>query len=256
MAMRPPQIRYLTEGKALGAEINKGFAATWNWLLAWVNFFKGGNGCKIVNTGSGHPRLDVLIEGRDGVDVKCDGDGKPYVISLSDDGGGGGDDSGGGGQYIPAITAIPLPDGTHILVDGAEIAVIPHGHTPKITATKDDKVATIYADGEELCTIRDGEDADEAGERQPGEVVTGVTFTVENGKLVAKVTKQTVTAVWGAVSEETEDVCDVEDVTVVTGESYDSSSHKFENTRKLVKVLGAQDTDGQTPFTATPHSAE
>lgn len=255
MAVRPPQIRYLTAGKALGAALHKGFAATWNWVLSCVNFLKAGKGLKLTGTGTGHPRLDVLIEGGDGVDVKCDGDGKPYVIRLVDDGGGGGDDS-GGGQYFPEITATPLPDGTHIFVDGADIATIPNGHTPTITAKKEDKTTTLYADDVELCTIEDGEDADEAGERQPGEVVTGVAFKIENGKLIATVTKQAVTAVWGAISDEDVDVCDVEEVTVVTGEDYDSGTHRFTNTRKRVKVLGAQDTAGQTPFRATPLSAE
>lgn len=94
MAVRPPQIRYLTEGKALGAKIHAGFAATWNWLLSWVNFFKPGKGLKLAGTGSGHPRLDVELLSGDGIDVACGGPGQPYVISLTSNGcgcGGGGD---------------------------------------------------------------------------------------------------------------------------------------------------------------------
>lgn len=82
MSSRPAQIVYIKEGKAPGAAIHKGWAATWNWVLSWVNHLIGGKGCKIENRNSGHPRVDVLIEGGDGIDVTCDGSGKPYVISY------------------------------------------------------------------------------------------------------------------------------------------------------------------------------
>lgn len=102
MAVRPPQIRYLTEGKAIGADSHKGFAATWNWLLAWVNFFKAGKGLKLSDTGSGHPRLDVQIEGGEGIEVTCSGDGQSYVInSLGSSTGGGG----GGSRFHFAYSA-------------------------------------------------------------------------------------------------------------------------------------------------------
>lgn len=98
MSVRPPQIRYLTAGKALGAAVHKGFAATWNWLLAWVNFFKAGKGLKLSNMASGHPRIDVLIEGADGIDVTCAGDGQAYVIGFA---GQGSEGDGGGGDEEP-----------------------------------------------------------------------------------------------------------------------------------------------------------
>ena len=84
MAVKPPQIRYVTAGKALGASIHKGWAATWNWVLSWVHHFAAGKGLKLSNPSSGRPKLDVLIRGSDGVVVKCAGDRKPYVIGLDD----------------------------------------------------------------------------------------------------------------------------------------------------------------------------
>lgn len=102
MSVKPAQIRYLNPGKALGAAMHKGWAATWNWVLSFVAHFSGGKGCKLENASNGHPRLDVLIEGGDGVDVTCGGDGQPYVISIAD----GGDGDGDGGETI-AIEADP-----------------------------------------------------------------------------------------------------------------------------------------------------
>ena len=96
MSVRPAQIRYLNPGKALGAAMHKGWAATWNWVLSFVAHFSGGKGCKLENASNGHPRLDVLIESGDGVDVTCAGDGQPYVISIAD----GGDGDGDGGETI------------------------------------------------------------------------------------------------------------------------------------------------------------
>lgn len=85
MAVKPPQIRYVTEGKSLGAKIHKGWGATWNWLLSWVHHFTPGRGLKLKDASKGKPQLDVLIEGRDGLEVKCAGPRHPYVIGLADD---------------------------------------------------------------------------------------------------------------------------------------------------------------------------
>ena len=85
MAVKPPQIRYVTEGKSLGASLHKGWAATWNWLLSFVHFFKAGKGLKLKGASAGHPQLDVLIEGQDGVRVTCAGNGQPYVVGLDED---------------------------------------------------------------------------------------------------------------------------------------------------------------------------
>lgn len=93
MAVKPPQIRYATPGKSLGASLHKGWAATWNWVLSCINHFTPGKGLKLSGQSSGHPKLDVLIEGGNGVEVTCGGDRHAYVIGLADKSTGG---SGGG----------------------------------------------------------------------------------------------------------------------------------------------------------------
>ena len=85
MAVKPPQIRYVTEGKSLGAGIHKGWAKTWNWVLSWVHHFTPGKGLKMKDASKGSPQIDVLIEGRDGVVVKCAGPRNPYVIGLDEE---------------------------------------------------------------------------------------------------------------------------------------------------------------------------
>ena len=265
MSSRPAQIIYVKEGKALGAAIHKGWAATWNWVLSWVNHITGGKGCKIENKHSGNPRVDVLIEGGDGIEVTCDGSGKPYKISYvggSGGGDGGGDDDPETPDYpsAPVITAEDLPDGTHIYADGVDIATIPHGHTPQITASKSGKTTTISVDGVPLCTIEDGEDGQDgqgSGSGTDVTVITGISFAVYNGKLVATLEKSTVKAISATSSgTSTVDVCDVEEVTVVTAETYNTGTHQFTNSRAKVKVLGSTSVAGQTPFTATAHSNE
>lgn len=87
MAVCPPQVRYLSEGKAIGAKSHKGFVATWNWLLSWVWAFRGGRGVTVKGARQGRPVIDVDIQPGEGVDVQCAGDGAPYVISASGGGG-------------------------------------------------------------------------------------------------------------------------------------------------------------------------
>lgn len=89
MAACPPQIRYLSEGKAVGAKSNKGFVATWNWLLSCIFHLKGGSGVSVRGKWKGAPVIDCQIVAGDGIDVTCAGDGAPYVISLKDGGGSG-----------------------------------------------------------------------------------------------------------------------------------------------------------------------
>ena len=86
MAAVPPQIRYLQDGKALGAKSHRGFVATWNWLLSCLFHLKGGTGVSIRNKWRGVPVIDCKIIGGDGVDVSCAGDGAPYVISMDGEG--------------------------------------------------------------------------------------------------------------------------------------------------------------------------
>lgn len=89
------------------------------------------------------------------------------------------------------------------------------------------------------------------------EVVTGARFKIENGKLVANVKKKQIKAVVVKdLSDETVNVCDAKELVVVTGESYDTSSHQFTNARRKITVMGDAAAQGQTPFTATPHSSE
>lgn len=90
MAACPPQIRYLSEGKAVGAKSNKGFVATWNWLLSCIFHLKGGSGVSVRGKWKGAPVIDCQIVAGDGIDVTCAGDGAPYVISLEGGGGSGG----------------------------------------------------------------------------------------------------------------------------------------------------------------------
>ena len=93
MSARPPQIVSVTAGKSLGAAIHKGWAATWNWMLSWVNHFTAGNGCTLENAETGHPRLDVLITPGEGIEVSGGGKGQAYVISATGGGGSGDGDS-------------------------------------------------------------------------------------------------------------------------------------------------------------------
>lgn len=143
----------------------------------------------------------------------------------------------------------------YVYVDGTLAATIQDGHTPTITASKSGKVTTIFADGQAIATINDG-DADE-GELTEMDVVTGVTFSLTGGKLVAHVTKKKIKAKFVSdVSAAGVKVAEVKDVEVVTSESYSTSSHQFTNTRRKITVLGDVAATGQTPFTATPLSSE
>ena len=90
MAVCPPQIRYLSEGKAVGAKSHKGFVATWNWLLSCIFHLKGGRGVSVRGKWQGAPVIDCQIVAGDGIDVTCAGDGAPYVISSKGGGGSGG----------------------------------------------------------------------------------------------------------------------------------------------------------------------
>lgn len=161
----------------------------------------------------------------------------------------------------PVISGVRAGNVTNIFADGVLIAQLPDGHTPVITATKSGKTTTIYADGQPIATIEDGSADHDEYERKS--VVSDVKFVIEDGKLKAKISKLEMSIPnWdGAVAVEWEDVidreiCDVEELEVVTSESYSTSSHQFKNTRKKIKVLGAQDAEGETPFTATPLSSE
>jgi hypothetical protein len=155
----------------------------------------------------------------------------------------------------PEITAEPGAGVTHIYANGELIADIPDGKTPEITASKDGKVTTIYADGRPIAWIDDGEDG---GSGSAIEVVTGISFAIKEGRLVATVSKSTVNVLGEpeTATSEAVDVCGAEDVTVVTSEDYSPSTHRFTNRRTKIKVLSQEAAGGQTPFIATPLSGE
>jgi len=153
----------------------------------------------------------------------------------------------------PEITASKQSGVTNIFADGDLIATINDGSTPTITATKANGVTTIYADGVPIAQINDGNSG--TATLPDKNVVTGVSFSISNGKLVATLTKENLKT--GATSTSTSDVCTVGELDVVVREDYSTSTHQFTNTRKRIKVIGSPvAATGQTPFTATPLSGE
>lgn len=170
-----------------------------------------------------------------------------------------GRDGTGGSAEAPDITANTINGHTYLYVDGELVAAIPHGTRPQITATKNGKVTTLFVDGQAVATICDGED----GEGSSGEdltemtVITGATFEITGGKLVAKLSRKRIKAVVVEnLADQSVNVCDAKEVEVVTSESYSTSTHQFTNTRRKVTVIGDVAATGQTPFTATPLSSE
>ena len=153
----------------------------------------------------------------------------------------------------PVITASKIGAITHIYADGDLIATIQDGTTPTITATKANGVTTIYASGIAIAQINDGTDG--TAILPDLDVVTGATFAISNGKLVATLSKKNLKT--GATSQSSSDVCDVGELDVVVSEDYSTNTHQFTNTRKRIKVIGTPSSaTGQTPFTATPLSGE
>jgi len=154
----------------------------------------------------------------------------------------------------PEITSINHEGVTTIYADGEVIATVRDGHTPVITGQKVGGVTTLYADGVPIAQIADGSGGGSA-ELPDKNVVTGVSFAISGGKLVATLTKENLKT--GATSTSTANVCDVGELDVVVSEGYSTSTHQFTNTRKRIKTIGAPvNANGQTPFTATPLSNE
>lgn len=165
----------------------------------------------------------------------------------------------GGGGEAPDITANTINGNTYLYIDGELVATIPHGTRPQITASKTGKVTTIFVDGQAVATICDGEDGEGSSDEDLTEmtVVTGASFEISNGKLVAKLARKRIKAVVVQdLGEQSVNVCDAKEVEVVTSESYSTSSHQFTNTRRKITVIGDVAATGQTPFTATPLSGE
>lgn len=56
--VKPPQLCYLQEKKALGAHRN--FVATFNWLVDWCCNFRVGDGLKFEQTpDNAHPKVSI-----------------------------------------------------------------------------------------------------------------------------------------------------------------------------------------------------
>ena len=78
----PRTIPFLQSGLALGAKRHEGFADAWNWLIHSFWHMTLGCGLKWANKWQGYPKIELLIEAGEGIDVKYD-DGK-VIISLGD----------------------------------------------------------------------------------------------------------------------------------------------------------------------------
>lgn len=129
MSVRPAQIRYLVEGKALGAKLHRGWVATWNWVLSFVNHLKGGKGVTVKDKTGGHPVIEALIEGGTGIEVTCGGDGQPYVIGLANDSVD--DANGSGGDDV--VTSLNDGTGDMDIIGGESIRVETDGQTIRVS---------------------------------------------------------------------------------------------------------------------------
>jgi hypothetical protein len=107
-------------------------------------------GLKLSGSASGHPKLDVLIEGADGVDVRCAGDGNAYVIGLKSGAGGGG---GGGGGNVDDVEGETYQGGQSIKVtyaDGSAPRHIPLAFVKNVSRTTYQQKAALkveFSDG-------------------------------------------------------------------------------------------------------------
>lgn len=165
----------------------------------------------------------------------------------------GNDGAKGADGDTPEITATRNGGNVNIYADGDLIATLSDGRTPVITATKSQGVTTIFVDGVAVAQVEDGTAV--TPDLPDVDVVTGVSFSVSNGKLYSITSKQNLKT--GNTSQSTAEVCDVGELDVVVSEVYSHLTHQFTNTRKRIKVLGTPvDATGQTPFTATPLSGE
>lgn len=128
MSVRPAQIRYLVEGKAIGATLHRGWAVTWNWVLSFVHHLKGGKGVTVKDKAGGHPVIETLIEGGTGIEVTCGGDGQPYVIGLANDSV---DDANGPDDDV--VTSLNDGTGDMDIIGGESIRVDTEGQTIRIS---------------------------------------------------------------------------------------------------------------------------
>ena len=134
MSVRPAQIRYLVEGKALGATLHRGWVATWNWVLSFVHHLKGGKGVTVKDKTGGHPVVEALIEAGTGIEVTCGGDGQPYVIGLANDSV---DDANGSGADDDVVTSLNDRTGDIDIIGGESIRVDTDGKTIRVSFEED-----------------------------------------------------------------------------------------------------------------------
>ena len=100
MAKRPNRIIYLMAGRALGAMRHHGFAASWNWVLSWIYFFKCGPGLILDKAFHGHPELSLNLVGGNNISVRTAG--KSLVIDyVENKAPGGGNNDGNSGDTLP-----------------------------------------------------------------------------------------------------------------------------------------------------------
>ena len=87
-------------------------------------------------------------------------------------------------------------------------------------------------------------------------VISDISFQVIDGKIQVNLYRKTIKAkVVGELDPATRDI-PTKELEVVTHEEYNTSSHKFTNTKKKITVIEVADATGETPFTATALSSE
>ena len=168
----------------------------------------------------------------------------------------------------PEITADKVGDHTYIYADGELIATIIDGHSPQITAQRTGtKQTTIFSDGVAIAVINDGADGQGGGGGEPveQEFISNIDFSVQQGKIVAYITKKVGKFI--GVSEPEGDnpvqktICEGTEVEVVTTSAYYPNTTgvnavSFVNGRKKIHVISLTDGTPQTVFTATKLSDE
>ena len=168
----------------------------------------------------------------------------------------------------PEITAERQGNHVYIYADGDLIATIEDGQTPQITAQRTGtKQTTIYANGIAIAVINDGEDGQggSGGEPVEQEFISNIDFSVQEGKIVAYITKKIGKFI--EVSEPEGDnpvektICEGTEVEVVTTSAYYPNTTgvnavSFVNGRKKIHVISLADGTPQTVFTATKLSDE
>ena len=101
----------IKKGKALGAQ--KGLTDKLNGIIWWYDQSKAGKGFEFGGADFTEVRYNVLLEGGQGINVTCGGNGQPYIISLA------GQSSGGGGELSATGTDGSTATGSNIIFASA-----------------------------------------------------------------------------------------------------------------------------------------